>query len=233
MNWNGDIKAVTFDVGGTLIEPWPSVGDVYADVARAHGVTGIDATTLNRRFIEAWRGARGFDHTRASWSAVVDATFEGLTDRRPADTFFPALYEEFGKASRWRVFDDVFPVLEELASRGVPMVLVSNWDERLRPLLAALKLDGYFEGVMISSELYFAKPSNVIFEHAVRRLGVPAANVLHVGDNVGEDVKGAGEAGLQALLIDRMGGGGEGRIGSLAELLELVPEFGGQVRGAR
>ena len=29
------IRAVTFDVGGTLIQVWPSVGHVYADVAVA------------------------------------------------------------------------------------------------------------------------------------------------------------------------------------------------------
>ena len=32
MKFSG-IKAVTFDVGGTLINPWPSVGDVYVEVA--------------------------------------------------------------------------------------------------------------------------------------------------------------------------------------------------------
>ena len=33
-----NVKAVTFDVGGTLIEPWPSVGHAYAEVAQRHGV---------------------------------------------------------------------------------------------------------------------------------------------------------------------------------------------------
>ena len=32
----GHIQAVTFDVGGTLIRPWPSVGHVYAEVAARH-----------------------------------------------------------------------------------------------------------------------------------------------------------------------------------------------------
>ena len=32
-----DIKAVTFDVGNTLITTWPSVGQVYADIAARHG----------------------------------------------------------------------------------------------------------------------------------------------------------------------------------------------------
>jgi hypothetical protein len=42
------IRAVTFDVGGTLIEPWPSVGRVYAEVAARHGVeVAAEAWTVN------------------------------------------------------------------------------------------------------------------------------------------------------------------------------------------
>ncbi len=46
------IRAVTFDVGGTLIEPWPSVGHVYAEVAARHGVAAIDVATLNQASCE-------------------------------------------------------------------------------------------------------------------------------------------------------------------------------------
>ena len=42
------IRAVTFDVGGTLIEPWPSVGHVYAEVAAQHGWAGLSIEALNR-----------------------------------------------------------------------------------------------------------------------------------------------------------------------------------------
>ncbi len=35
------IRTVTFDVGGTLIRPWPSVGHVYAETAAGHGVKRI------------------------------------------------------------------------------------------------------------------------------------------------------------------------------------------------
>jgi phosphoglycolate phosphatase-like HAD superfamily hydrolase len=47
------IQAVTFDVGGTLIDPWPSVGHVYAAVAAEHGLTGVDPESLNVRFAAA------------------------------------------------------------------------------------------------------------------------------------------------------------------------------------
>lgn len=218
-----EIRAVTFDVGGTLIQPWPSVGHVYAEVAAGHGFAGLDPAALNQRFVEVWKSRGEFEHSHQGWAGLVDATFAGLVDRKPSESFFPELYERFGDPSAWRIHEDVLPTLDELASRGFRLAAVSNWDERLRPLLKALTLDGYFEAVLVSCELYFAKPSGVVFEHALRKLGVTPAEALHVGDSRREDVEGARSAGLRALLIDRSRPPGEGRIQSLSELLTLLP----------
>jgi FMN phosphatase YigB (HAD superfamily) len=45
-----DIKAVTFDVGNTLITTWPSVGHVYADIAARNGLAHLTAALLEERF---------------------------------------------------------------------------------------------------------------------------------------------------------------------------------------
>ena len=101
----GDIQAVTFDVGGTLIEPWPSVGHVYAEVAARHGAGQLDVDLLNRRFATAWKARPGFDHAVEDWSAIVDETFAGLIADIPSRTFFPDLYERFAQADAWRIYD--------------------------------------------------------------------------------------------------------------------------------
>ena len=218
-----DIRAITFDIGGTLIEPWPSVGHLYAEVAAGHGYKNLAPALLNQRFEEARQGRGDFAHSYQAWANLADTTFAGLVDRRPSDSFFPDLYARFTERDAWRIFEDVIPTLEELASRGVPLAAVSNWDERLRPLLKALNLEGYFEAVLVSSELYFAKPSNVIFEHALRKLGLPAGEVLHVGDSRIEDLEGARGAGLQSRLINRHRANDPDAIHSMTELLALVP----------
>lgn len=218
-----EIRAVTFDVGGTLIQPWPSVGHVYAEVAADHGFAGIDPDALNHRFAEAWRARGEFEHSQQAWAGLVDATFVGLVEPKPSESFFPDLYERFGDPAAWRIPEDVLPTLDELASRGFRLAAVSNWDERLRPLLKALNLDGYFEAVLVSCELYFAKPSSVVFEHALRKLGVTPAEALHVGDSAEEDVRGATDAGMHAVLIDRSRPAAAGRIQRLTELLTRLP----------
>jgi putative hydrolase of the HAD superfamily len=213
------MKAVTFDVGGTLLEVWPSVGHVYAEVAARNGVKRLSVTALNRRFAAAWRAATPFSHSRLSWARLVDATFRGLTDRPPSQTFFAQLYERFASPDAWRIFPDVLPTLDALAARGVKLGVISNWDERLRPLLRQLKLTGYFETIVVSREVRASKPARAIFQHAVRKLGLPAEAVLHVGDSMSMDVRGAQAAGLSALLLKRgVSTAGAGQIKSLLEL---------------
>src|ERR1051326_9281154 len=71
------IRAITFDVGGTLIDPWPSVGHVYAAVAAESGLPAYDPAVLNAQFVAAWRAKANFDYSRAAWASLVVSTFAG------------------------------------------------------------------------------------------------------------------------------------------------------------
>lgn len=210
------IKAVTFDVGGTLIEPWPSVGHVYAEVAARQGFKTFSSEQLNARFKAAWQARKGFEHSRGEWAALVGEVF-GLPASGP--TFFPELYERFAEPDAWRVFDDVEPALEALASRRVRLGVISNWDERLRRLLRSLKLDRYFEAFAISCEVGCPKPSPIIFRQAAAELDLRPDAILHVGDSAEMDIEGAKAAGFHALQIHRTADSlPDDKLRSLAEL---------------
>ena len=117
------------------------------------------------------------------------------------------------------MFDDVLPVLDRLATQGIRLGIISNWDERLKVLLRRLRLENYFEAIVISCEVGFTKPSPVIFEQAAEKLGLPSAAILHVGDSMEMDVQGAKSAGLVARRIRRGAATGSGEeINSLAGL---------------
>jgi len=208
------IQAITFDVGGTLIEPWPSVGHVYAEVAGRHGLKNLSPEQLNARFKTAWRARETFRHSRNEWDELVTEVFgEALPPG-----FFAELYERFAEPDAWHVYDDVQPTLDLLASRAIQLAVISNWDERLRPLLHKLKLEHYFKSFSISLEVGFAKPSPIIFQHAAKQLGLPAGSILHVGDSLEMDITGATAAGFQAIQIHRGNARPETGIRSLAEL---------------
>jgi dihydrofolate synthase / folylpolyglutamate synthase len=196
------IRAVTFDVGGTLIEPWPSVGRVYAEVAARHGLE-VSAEALDRQFAQAWAAKKNFNYALSDWSDLVRQTFSGLAQTPPSEELFDALYRHFATAAPWRIFDDVAPCLLELKRRGLKLGVISNWDDRLRPLLRALQLDGYFESIVVSGEAGAQKPDVKIFQAAAAQLHLPPEAILHIGDSASEDAAGARAAGLQSLLLTR------------------------------
>jgi REG-2-like HAD superfamily hydrolase len=195
--------AITFDVGGTLIKPWPSVGHVYADVAERHGVKKVSPAELNLRFTQAWKAVKNFNHGRTEWAALVDASFGSPVSAE----LFSDIYERFAEADAWHVFEDVIPTLESLLASGIKLGVISNWDERLKPLLRALKLEDYFDVIVVSCEVGFPKPSPVIFQQAAEKLGVTPGAILHVGDSFEMDVEGARGAGFEAAELRREGAG--------------------------
>lgn len=207
-------------MGGTLIEPWPSVGHVYAQVAAEHGFPELAPEILNVGFKRAWKSCKSFDYTRAGWELLVQQTFAGLI---PSISFFPELYDRFARPDAWRVYDDVVSTLETLAAADVQLIVISNWDERLRELLRQLRLSSYFERLVISCEVGFPKPSPVIFEQASAKLGLPPGSILHVGDSAELDWQGARAAGFQSLHLRReIQDLRETEIASLSEVQSIV-----------
>jgi putative hydrolase of the HAD superfamily len=191
-----NIRGVTLDVGGTLIEPWPSVGQIYARAAADHGCADLPVDLLNRRFKEAWKSSNDFDYTREGWERLVHLTFGELITKSDLNAFFPKLYDQFARRNAWHLFEDVVPTLEGLASGGVCLGIISNWDERLRPLLDDLRLRKYFKSIVVSCEAGATKPSAAIFKRAAAEMDLPAASLLHVGDSLEMDVEWAIAAGF-------------------------------------
>jgi len=198
-----DVQAITLDAGGTLLKPWPSVGHLYAAVAAEHGVRGLSPRELNQRFMQAWTQLGGRAESRSDWAAIVQATFDQAPPFADPKGFFESLYARFTEPESWHVFEDVLPTLESLRRRNLRLGILSNWDDRLRPLLNRLGLTGYFEVIVVSCEVGHRKPAVEIFQHAARAFGIHPRNLLHVGDSEEHDIAGANQAGAQALGIRR------------------------------
>jgi putative hydrolase of the HAD superfamily len=195
------IRAVTFDVGGTLMAPWPSVGHVYARVAAAHIGFAADPERITRQFVNAWRARGEFDYSREGWFDLVRHSFHGVAE--VSDALFTALYDSFSTHDAWRVYDDVIPCLEALQKRDVRLAVISNWDTRLKPTLKNVGLYDYFDVISVSGEHGHNKPAREIFDATAAALKLPANEILHIGDSHREDYLGARKAGFHALHLDR------------------------------
>ena len=194
------VRALFFDVGGTLLRPWPSVGAIYAATANRHGLSGTPEQ-MERAFRESWAALKrpGLTVSRKEWWREL--VFRALGQENEA--CFQELFELFARPDAWRVFPDVESTLREARDRGLHVGVISNWDERLRPLLQAIGLTHWFDSMTISCEVGAEKPDAAIFQAALRTAVVNAGEALHVGDALDADVKAAESMGMRAVLVQR------------------------------
>ena len=104
-----------------------------------------------------------------------------------------------------RVDPDAEPVLAAV-KRGASLAIVSNFDHppHVRKVLEEAGLLPYFDTVVVSGDVGVKKPDPRIFAFALKQLGLPASEVVHVGD-APEDVEGALAAQLTPVWINRDG----------------------------
>jgi len=206
------IRAIVFDVGGTLIYPADPVGETYARFARAHGVK-LPAEATTAAFREAMKSssprAKGTipcdGNDRTWWKQVVTRSLQdkAFADSAAFDAFFEEVYLHFGKPDAWGIYPEVLEVLEALRDHAVDLVVLSNWDARLHAVLDGSGLGEYLPQRFISAELGWEKPDPAIYRHVAEILRIPATGLLSVGDDPRNDVEGPRKAGWRAVQIER------------------------------
>src|SRR5213594_2773072 len=143
----------------------------------------------------------------------VSSDVEGCVD---------AAFDEYRNSS---TYPEVSAVLRDL-EQEVPVAVVSNMDTTA--LLGALQQnDLTFTFIITSDEEQRYKPDPSLFQRAVRYLGLPAANVLHVGSSYAEDIVGASLTGMPSLLMQRPGAPEEprGEAKGTVQNLQQVRDF--------
>lgn len=225
-------KLISFDAGGTLFRPYPSVGFIYAEVAARYGCH-VEEDKIEARFRELWAHKdsmhSGHSHLTEKiekewWKHLVRDVFAVFDEIREFDAFFDELYHRFAGPDSWQLFPETLEVLEELRRRKLRVCIISNWDSRLLKLCEGLGIHDYFEFILISAVFGASKPNAPIFAEACRRAGVQPQDVIHIGDSLEDDIHGATRSGMRAVLIDRQGRHRVSeadflRVGDLRELL--------------
>lgn len=200
------IRAITFDAAGTLVVPQPSVGAVYGEIGRAHGLAASDAE-LERRFHAAFKARhhlpRPTEATEvAFWRDLVGEVFDPWAGASAVDRLFPDLWDAFAQAHRWRPRADMAALFAALRARGLKLAILSNWDSRLHRVVAGLGWRGWLDHVFVSADLGVEKPDRAIFTHAAAALGCAPREILHVGDSWPHDIAGGLAAGWHAAWLD-------------------------------
>jgi putative hydrolase of the HAD superfamily len=213
-----NLDVIFFDAAGTLITPAESVGSTYARLAGEFGIA-VSPEALDAAFRATWKstaapfhpaGSPPADDDRSWWRKMAVSTFTRALgsplEEGVMGLLFDRLYAHYAEPSAWMVYDDVVPTLQALVCDHRLMVL-SNFDRRLLSILSGHGLLGYFEAVVLSSEVGASKPHPRIFEVALAKARVPAAACLHVGDDPVCDVNGAQMCGMASFAVKRPGSG--------------------------
>jgi putative hydrolase of the HAD superfamily len=232
MSTNRRYQCIAFDAVGTLIHPTPPPGEVYFQVGRRFG-SRLSADDIARRFKQAFRDSETADFKGAfglrlatseareneRWRQIVGTVIDDITDSTGC---FDALFAHFASPASWSCFNDVSAVLTELREAGYRLAIASNFDSRLHAVSDRFAAIEAIDLRMISSEVGYRKPGRAFFEALVAAAGCRADEVLMVGDDSVNDIEGAQQAGLGAILLNRRARPEKGEIGSLLELGDIL-----------
>jgi putative hydrolase of the HAD superfamily len=197
------IHTISFDATGTLFDAVPSIGGIYSEILQEHGVS-ISEDELEMRFMAEFHKSRTIplefvdeEHERERWRSVI----QNILREEFSESIFEALWVTMGKGFRWKTKPRLFRTLDALKEAGFRLVVISNWDQRLHGILAALKLTPYFDRVFISTELGSEKPSEEVYRKVAAILDADPCTLLHIGNSPSNDYRPALRSDWNALLL--------------------------------
>jgi putative hydrolase of the HAD superfamily len=213
-----DIRAIAFDVNGTLIDIQTDDGKDQIFRAIGHFLTyqGID---LRRHELRDIYFQTLKDQQKASpeshpefdavgiWQTIISDHLSDFTRTLPAEKlremplFLAEMYRGISR-HRLRVYPHVLEVLDVLR-HDYPMALVTDAQSvYARGELHKVKLLPYFDPIVVSGDFGYRKPDRRLFQAALDGMAVAAEHTLYVGNDMHRDVYGAREAGMKTVLFD-------------------------------
>lgn len=216
------VDAVIFDWGGTLtpwhdidlVEQWSAYADAYDPEDAGLAARLAEAEVGLWREQQASRGANGTGTLEHIFAACgVDTTDER---HGPALATYLEAWDPHTLAD-----PDARPLLEALREAGLRIGVLSNslwprWHHE-----AVFSRDGLaslIDAAVYSSELPVAKPHLDAFRAVVTAVGSRPDRAVFVGDRPWDDVHGAQEAGMRAILIPHS------RLGDQAVDIDVTPD---------
>lgn len=199
-------RILFLDVGNTLLRERHGRHELYARCARAHRLD-VDAARMRSAMVAAHRALPlrvdgAYRYGDAWFRRFIERVFcddLGLPGRELADVQ-QELFSTFEDPATFELAHGARELVADLHASGVRTGVVSNWSARLPRLLDRLGFGGCFDPLVCSALACCEKPDPRIFELALERAGVAAADALHAGDDETNDGA-AAQVGIRVLLV--------------------------------
>lgn len=204
------VKAVVFDLYGTLINIRTDEQDprVYEELSRFLGYNRvhIGAEELREEYLRKIR--EQLSRSREThpdvnvmkvFADIIHQHGEGRAELRL--TLYTARLFRSLTRRVFEPFPGVYGMLERLRDRYQLGLLSDAQRCYTEPEIRELKLDWFFDLVLLSSDHGFRKPEPKYFRLALDSMGVRPADAVYVGDNPQRDLVGAKNAGMKMVLV--------------------------------
>ena len=212
------IKAIFFDLDGTLRHSVPSGGDVFTDHVIKLGLQVNEESRLRAMRWEHlyWANSVDLRDDLLAHSADTENFWIEYSRRRllalgvspeQATELAPTISKHMGEVYRPEsiVPEDVRRALPLLKQAGYILAVLSNRDQPFHELLLEHGIGEFFDFSLAAGEVQVWKPDPGLFEHALQRVHLSASEAIYIGDNYYADVVGSRRAGLRPVLYDPLG----------------------------
>lgn len=215
---------IFFDVGGTLLETrgvYGKLAKAFRDEGFAVPVSVLRETSIRIHQTISFPGRTG----REFWDAVNTKT--ALALGVPPTGQLLTRISEYMRNNTWVPFPESKQVINIAVKAGWNVGIISNWDEHLENLLAAIFGTPFFR-IVSSYRAGIAKPDERLFRQALEGIDLTTDRVIHVGDSIRNDMVPAETLGLEHYLIDRYSlfpwyrGERMGNLKEIAKKLEVI-----------
>ena len=161
------IKAISFDIGGTLVEVDRNSKSIIDKISQT---TGIDKNKIKKIF------RRNFVEKSNSVFAFCDEiNFKNVS-------VIEHIINEH--KSRSKLYPETYEVLNILSSMGYKLITISNdscWNKKK---LNKYDVTKFFVEEIYSYQYGVTKPHISLFNYAQQKLNVNSSEIMHIGDTL-------------------------------------------------
>lgn len=243
-----DIRALLFDVNGTLIDIDTDEGleEIYRAIAHVLLYQGIALHRWEVRdlYFQIMRRQRAQSAETFAECDVVEVWREFLRIKASDSTralppekqeqlplFLAELHRGIAR-KRLRPYPEVPETLDQLRSQYHLAVVSDAQSAYAVPELRAVGLLRYFNPIIVSGDFGYRKPDPRLFQMALDALQVQPEQTLFFGNDVYHDIFGAQQVGMKAILVSSNQGNTSSQtilpdytICRFAEVLQAVNYF--------
>lgn len=181
------IRAVFFDLDGTLVDSLPDLAD-----AVNHMLTRTGRPPLGLAAVRRMLGSGVHELIRRSLASGSPSEIQKGLD----------LFLDFNTrhiADKSRLYPGAREILERLTAQTIDLVVISNKNEDLsRLILNKLGIDHYFDVICGGDTFEEMKPSPLPLLRVLERLAIPPESAVMVGDSINDILAGT-RAGIATI----------------------------------